>query len=132
MNKLHLEILTPTSKVLDLEVESVTVQGSEGRLGILPDHTPLIAQLSFGVLEYVNKLKAEKILCGAGFVEVSQNRVNVVVRSAESVSDIDIERAKRSKERAKSRLNSKEEDIDSHRAESSLSRANSRLDFGRS
>lgn len=129
MNTLHLEILTPDRQVLDLPVESVTLQGSTGRLGILPDHTPLISKLAFGILEYVSKGQTQKVLCGEGLVEVLQNKVTVIVRSAETGDAVDIERAKRAKERAKSILNSKDDDMDMARAEKAFNRASSRLEF---
>lgn len=129
MNSLNLEILTPERKVLDLQVARVNLQGSMGRLGILPDHTPLIAKLDFGTLEYTQGHKNEEVLCGEGLVEVNDNKVTVVVRSAESASKIDVERAKSAYERAKSRLHSKDEGFDLERAENALKRANERLKF---
>jgi len=129
MNSLNLEILTPERKVLDVQVSKVNLQGSMGRLGILPDHTSLIAKLDFGLLEYTQGHKNEEVLCGEGLVEVNDNKVTVVVRSAETSAKIDVERAKRSYERAKSRLHSKDEGFDLNRAENALKRANERLKF---
>lgn len=132
MSKLKLEILTPEKKFLDLSVDSVTLQGSEGRLGILPEHTALIAKLDFGVLTYTKGSQTDDVLCGEGMVEVSDNNVTVVVRSAESVQNIDGERAKRAYERAKSWIHSKANDLDAERAEKALKRATERIRFAKS
>ncbi len=129
MSALHLEILTPDRVAFEGEVSSVYLQGELGRLGILPDHTPLISNLSFGVLDCEQNGRDRNVLCGPGFVEVNDNRVSVLVKSAESKDDLDVDRAKNSLERARSRINSMEKDIDVPRAEASLARAHTRLKF---
>ena len=126
---LHLEVLTPEKSKLDQHVDSVYLQGSEGRLGILPQHTALIAKLDFGELEFEKGGKRTKLLCGDGVVEVQDDHVRVLVRSAELRGDIDVERAKRSLERAKSRRDSNDKEIDVGRAEYSALRALNRLRF---
>ena len=95
MSTLKLEILTPEKRAADVEVQSVYLQGSGGRLGILPGHTTLISNLDFGILEMeTGKGSGESILCGSGLVEVAKDRVTVLVRSAERSDDIDVDRAK--------------------------------------
>ena len=129
MANLHLEILTPDRAALSTEVSQVNLQGELGRLGILPNHTALISTLSFGPLFYTLNGTEKKVLCGNGFVEISDNKVSVLVNSAEGVDDIDLERAKAALERAKSRLNSKGRDVNIPRAEQALQRAHARLHF---
>ena len=129
MEQLHLEVLTPEKMALESEVSSVSVQGREGRLGILPRHTALISLLNFGVLEYEKDGARHKVLCGEGMVETVDNRITVLVRSAEVLDHIDITRAKGALERAKSRVHSRDKDLDSIRAEAALYRAVERLRF---
>ena len=126
-NRLSLEILTPEKQALQKEVDAVYLEGSMGRLGILPMHTPLIANLAFGRLDYFVDGKAHDLLCGEGVVEVNNDKVTILARSAEHTHEIDIERAKRALERAKSRRDSKAKDIDMFRAEAALYRAIQRL-----
>lgn len=126
---LELQVLTPEKTALNVEASSVYLEGSEGRLGILPEHTPLIAKLNFGVLEYQANGKTHHVLCGEGLVEVSNNRVIVLARSAESEPDVDVERAKQALQRAKSRIHSKDHDVNMLRAEAALYRAVQRLKF---
>ena len=52
---MQLEVVTPSRKVLEAAVESVTLPGSEGELGILPEHIPLVTTLDTGVLSYSSK-----------------------------------------------------------------------------
>lgn len=126
---MKLQILTPEAQVVDADVSSVYLEGSQGRLGILPGHTTLISQLDFGILEMAVSGKDEKILCGKGLVEVSNDKVTVLVRSAERGEDIDVERAKAALNRARSRRDSNDKDVDMIRAELALYRAIQRLNF---
>ena len=129
MDNLHLEVLTPEKKAVDTTVRSVYLEGSEGQLGILPMHTALIARLAFGEMTYTEGGRTHKVLCGSGLVEVQDNKVTVLVKSAESRTQIDADRAKRALSRAKSRRDSNDKDIDMSRAEASLYRAIERLKF---
>ena len=129
MSSLHLEVLTPEKRAIDTQTESVYLQGSEGRLGIMPQHTALIARLDFGSLEYQSAGKTKTVLAGSGIVEVHNDRVTVLVKSAESKDEIDVERAKQALSRAKSRRDSKDRDVDMLRAEAALYRAVQRLKF---
>ena len=129
MNKLNLEVLTPERAVVDQSVDAVYLQGSQGRLGILPGHTMLIAKMSFGVLELSESGDRGELLCGEGLVEVDDNRVTILVNSAERREEIDVERAQRALDRAKQRRDSKDADIDMDKAETALNRAVERLKF---
>jgi len=129
MTKLKLEVLTPEHAAVDREVDGVYLQGSEGRLGILPGHTMLIAKLDFGVMEVHTGKNREELLCGAGLVEVNEDRVTVLVRSAETRDEIDIDRAQRARDRAKQRRDSKDDEIDLTRCELALYRSIERLKF---
>jgi len=131
MNRLELSVCTPEHMLADVEVDSAVLPGSEGELGILPDHTSLVASLEFGVLRYRIGSTLTDMLCGNGFLEVHDNRVSVLVRSAEAQSDIDVERAKEALERARSRINSMGQDIDLIRAELALHRAIRRIEFSK-
>jgi len=129
MKQLHLEILTPDGEALRTEVEAVNLAGLQGRLGILPNHTSLISTLVFGPLSYRQNGVEKTVLCGEGFVEVADNRVSVLVRSAENAEQIDADRARGALERSRSRLGSKGREIDLARAEKAFARAQARLRF---
>ena len=129
MMHLKLEVLTPEKEALSREVHSVYLEGSQGRLGILPGHTTLISKLSFGILEYETSRGKTTLLCGGGLVEVHEDRVVVLVRSAEDTDEIDVDRAKAALNRAKSRRDSKDAEVDMTRAEAALQRSLERLRF---
>ena len=91
---LKLEIVTPERRVLDTEVEAVTVPTASGEAGILTSHAPMVSELAPGVLTYTTRGTVDKLAIAGGFVEVSGNKVSVLTDVAESASEIDIEAAR--------------------------------------
>lgn len=130
-DRINLEIITPERKVLSVLVEEVTLPGIDGEFGVLPDHTPLISQLRTGVLTYREggREGGEKrsVHVSGGFVEVLPDRVSVLSDVAERPEEIDLERARRARERAERRLATNGEDVDFRREELRLQRAMIRL-----
>jgi F-type H+-transporting ATPase subunit epsilon len=94
---LKLEIVTPERKVIDAEVDSVTVPTLSGEAGIMPQHAPLISALQPGIVTVTTKGQAERLAVGTGFVEVSNNRVSVLTDVAETADEIDLEKARADK-----------------------------------
>lgn len=101
---LKLEIVTPEKKVLDTEVESVTIPTATGEAGILTNHAPLVSELKPGILSYSSKIGSDKMAVSGGFVEVSGNRVSVLTDSAETADEIDLNAAKGEREAAEKEL----------------------------
>lgn len=94
---IKLEIVTPERKVIDAEVDSVTVPTASGEAGIMVDHAPLISALKPGVVTIVTKGNAEKLAVSTGFVEVSNNQVSVLTDFADTAEEIDADKAKSEK-----------------------------------
>ncbi|MFM8392837.1 MAG: F0F1 ATP synthase subunit epsilon [Acidobacteriota bacterium] len=126
-DKFNLEIITPERKVLNEEVEEVIVPGLDGEMGILPHHTQLISQLQTGVLTYRQGTEKRSVHVSGGFVEVLPDHVAILSDVAERPEEIDLERARRARERAEKRLSSSGEDIDFRREELRLQRAMIRI-----
>lgn len=103
---LKLEIVTPEKRVLDAEVDSVTIPTASGEAGILPNHAPLISAVSPGVLSYASKGANERLVLSAGFVEVNADLVSVLVDSAETASDLDVDAARAEREAAEKAISS--------------------------
>jgi F-type H+-transporting ATPase subunit epsilon len=128
----QLEIVTPEKKVVETAAEEVQIPGKNGYLGILPGHAPLITELSVGEIiyrEHSGSSGSEQRLAVAwGFAEVLPEKVTILAETAERPSEIDIERARKAKERAEQRLASGDPNVDVERALDSLHRAEARLD----
>jgi len=101
---LRLEIVTPEKKVLDANVDSVTIPTASGEAGILPNHAPLISALKPGILSYSTKGTIERLAIAGGFVEVSSDKVAILTDTAESGSEIDAESARAEREAAEKAL----------------------------
>lgn len=101
---LKLEIVTPERKVVDAEVESVTVPTASGEAGIMSAHAPLISALKPGVLSYSLKGNVEKLAVSTGFVEISNDLVSVLSDFAEAAEDIDVAAAKSDRDEAEKEL----------------------------
>ncbi len=129
MSKLFLEVVTPERVMASQEVDLVMAPGTEGEFGILPGHINFLSGIVPGELRFDTGEKKEYMAVNSGFAEVSNDRVSILVDSAEKAVDIDIDRAKRAMERAMERLEKDRdtEDIDFLRAEASLKRAISRI-----
>lgn len=101
---LKLEIITPESRVVDAEVDIVTVPTASGEAGILPNHAPLISTVKPGVLSYSTKGTSDRLVVSAGFVEVSDNKVAILVDSAEAAGDLDAPAAKAARDEAEKQI----------------------------
>ena len=101
---LSLEIVTPQRKVLEAQTEWVTLPGSEGEMGILPEHIPLMTTLETGIVTYAWKQGNQSLAVHWGYAQVEKNRVTVLAELAESAEDIDVERARDAETRAKEEL----------------------------
>ncbi|RJE47446.1 MULTISPECIES: F0F1 ATP synthase subunit epsilon [unclassified Dehalobacter] len=120
-------VVAPAGEVLNTEVEFVLAPGAEGELGILANHSPLIANLVIGVIRYTQNGKVEKMAISGGFMEVAQNKVTILADTAELAESIDVARAEAAKERAEKRISEKQSETDILRAEVALKRAVARL-----
>ena len=101
-NQLSLEVVTPYRTVLIEDVESVTLPGIEGELGILPEHIPLLTTLDTGIMSYKNSSgNTQAIAVHWGYAQVEGNSVRVLAELAETADEIDIERAKDAEKKAK-------------------------------
>ncbi|UCD95186.1 MAG: ATP synthase F1 subunit epsilon [Candidatus Zixiibacteriota bacterium] len=123
-----LTIVTPEKIFYEGEVASLIVPGSEGYLGVLTDHAPLITGIIPGKVTIKDKSHQELELgVSYGFFEVSSNHATLLADSVEFISDIDLERARAALKRAKERLADLAGNIDMPRAQRALARARNRI-----
>ena len=105
--KLSLEVVTPFRTVLNEDVDSVTLPGIEGEMGILPEHVPLLTTLDAGIMSYVNgNGKTQAIAVHWGYAQVEGNNVRVLAELAETAHEIDLPRAQKAEKTAKEQLQS--------------------------
>jgi F-type H+-transporting ATPase subunit epsilon len=127
----QLEIVTPEKKVVETAAQEMQIPGKNGYLGVLPGHAPLITELAVGEITFRENATEQHLAVAWGFAEVLPDKVTILAETAERPSEIDVERARKAKERAESRLMSGDTTVDVERALDALSRANARLDVAK-
>ncbi len=93
--KLILSIVTPEQQLVADEVDQVNAPGTEGDLGILYDHAPILTNLRSGQLSYEKDGETVALVVSGGYLEVTDNRVTVLAETGEFLHEIDRERAER-------------------------------------
>jgi F-type H+-transporting ATPase subunit epsilon len=123
-----LEVVTPTRLVVRETVNEAQVPVLGGYIGVLPGHTPLLAELGSGELSYHAGNRTHSCTAMGGFVEVLGDRVLVLADRAERAEEIDVPRAQAARDRAQKRLASPNDPkVDWNRAQDALDRAQVRL-----
>lgn len=102
------EIISQDRIVYQGEADIVVVPGMEGVMGILPNHSPLLSTLQFGVITIRKHGEEEYFTVAGGLVEVAQNRVTILANAAENVDEINIQRAEAARVRAEGMLKAAE------------------------
>jgi len=122
------EILTLQKLFLREDVRFVIAPGQEGVFEVLANHAPFVFALKPGALQMrIPGGQDQYVAVGTGFLIVQRDRTTVLTRSAERPEEIDLERARRARERAEQRLQQAAPDFDLDRAQASLQRALARL-----
>jgi F-type H+-transporting ATPase subunit epsilon len=124
----QLEIVTPEKKVVETTAEEIQIPGKNGYLGVLPGHAPLITELAVGEITFRENSTEQRLAVAWGFAEVLPDKVTILAETAERPDEIDVDRARKAKERAEQRLASGDTAVDVDRALDALHRAESRLD----
>src|SRR5579884_3252928 len=127
MATLHVEVVTAERELYNGEADMVRAPGSEGQLGILPSHAPLLTTLAPGELNIKLRGAEEPIFVSGGFLEVFENHVTVLADAAEHAEEIDQARAEEARRLAAERLAQATSDVERAELTASLERAMVRL-----
>jgi F-type H+-transporting ATPase subunit epsilon len=125
--KLHVGILTVEGVRFNGEADFVVAPGSQGELGILPRHIPLLTPLAAGAVTVRNDNDEQFFFVSGGFLEVRPDQITILADSAERAEDIDESRAEEARRRAQSAIEQKAIDADRAAATAALARAEARL-----
>lgn len=123
-NKILLEVVTPDRLLLSKEVDVVVASSVEGEFAVLHGHVPFLASLAVGELRYKDGNDTQYAAVAGGFAEVTGQKVTILAEAAEMAREIDVDRARKARERAEQRLaKSASEQLNHTRAEAALKRA---------
>lgn len=128
INPMHLEVISPDGPIYQADgVTLVAARAEDGEFAIMKGHLPLVAALEMCAIRIHVDGKVQKVAVFGGFLEVKDDRVNIVVPLAELAETIDVARAQAARKRAEARLSSHSKDVDVERARLALLRALTRL-----
>ena len=127
------EIVSQDRTVFEEDVDIVVLPGTDGEMGILPHHAPLLTTLKYGLIKVRVKDQEQVFTVAGGVAEIQPDIVTVLADAAENVAEIDEERAEAAKRRAEEMLEKGvPTDTDAYLAiEAALRRSNLRLEAAR-
>ena len=131
MAPMRLDVITAEREVLSDEVDLVVAPGSQGELGILPSHSPLMTTLKEGELTIRKGGEDTYLAVTGGFLEVMDNVVTVLADACERSEEINEERAQEAVRRAQEQIDARPSDMDLERAMASMRRAQLRVRVAR-
>ena len=126
-DKLHVDIVTVEGRRFRGDADFVVAPGSEGELGVLPHHVPLLTALAPGSVRVRNEGEELFFFVSGGFLEIRPDQVTVLADAAERAEDIDEARAEEARRSAEAMLQQKLSDADQAAASAALARAEARL-----
>lgn len=101
---LNLEIITPERTLVKEDVDMVEAKGVNGEFGVLPGHTQFLTRLDIGEVRYMKDGFTHYLSSSGGYAEVVEDKVTLLLDTAEFAEDIDVERAKKAMVRAEEAL----------------------------
>jgi F-type H+-transporting ATPase subunit epsilon len=122
---LQVELVAVERKIWSGEAERVIARTTEGELGVLPGHAPLLGQLADGGVVTIRVAGGEDVVVAAhgGFLSVSDQGVSILAETAEIAGEIDVERAREALRRAEAEGDDPESIAAARRAQSRLQAA---------
>lgn len=130
--KFTLKIITPYGETFSGDVDKMMIKTSEGYIGVLPRHIPLVAPVEISALLVHQDGQVKDYAISGGILYVTPTLTRVVANSCETKDSIDLKRAEAAKERAETRLKEHSEHLDVRRAELALLRALNRISVAQS
>ena len=132
MKTFSLKIISSDKIFYEGPCQYLTVPAPDGQKGVLPHHENMVIAVDPGERHFKTP-DGEWVTAAVsmGFAEIMNNRVSVLVNTAERPEDIDVKRAEEAKERAEERLRQKQSIQEYHLSQASLARAMARLKASR-
>lgn len=127
-DRVEFELVSPERLVKSLSVGMVVVPCSEGDIGVLPGHTPLIGTVRPGVVDIHEDGKvSESIFVSGGFVEVTPERCTLLAEEATAVGDLNQDEAQARLDAGKRALEKASSEVEKSNAEADIKTAEAML-----
>ena len=124
----NLNVVSAEEELFSGRIESLQITGSEGELGIMPGHAPLLTSLKPGMARIVKYGGEEEVIyLSGGMLEVQPNNVTVLADVAVRAGDLDEQAVLEAKQRAEEHINAKSDDVDYAEVAAELARVTAQL-----
>ncbi|MDQ6978440.1 MAG: F0F1 ATP synthase subunit epsilon [Ghiorsea sp.] len=127
MSSMEVLVATAEREVYSGQATMLVAPGAAGELGILPNHSPLLAALKAGELRITNGDEVDEVFVSGGFMEVQPDKITILADTAERASDMDEAEIVAAQRRAEELVSSNKGDVDLAMAEAELSMLTARL-----
>lgn len=104
MARLHVEVVTPERRLVQVEADEVIAPGDDGLFGVRPGHVAYLALLQPGLLTVKEGAREQRYFVAGGFCEVGDDAVRVLADAAEPIEGIDLAEAKKRSVEAEAKL----------------------------
>lgn len=127
-NSFRLEVITPSRRFYEGQVDMVEMNTTEGEIGVLSGHIPMTVIVKPGILNIYEQSGEEKrAALHAGFAEILPDRMTILAEIVEWPEEIDEDRAEAARQRAQDRISGRSPETNMARAETALLRAMARI-----
>lgn len=128
MDTFGLKIIASDKVFYEGRCRNLVIPAPDGEKGILPNHENMVIAITVGIARMeIEEGKWQEVAVGTGFVEIVNNRVTLLVDTAERPEDIDVRRAEEQRERAEEQMRQKQSIQEYYHTQASLARAMNRL-----
>jgi F-type H+-transporting ATPase subunit epsilon len=127
MSSMEVLVATAEREVYSGQATMLVAPGAAGELGIMPNHSPLLAALNHGELRIMNGDEIDEVFVSGGFMEVQPDKITILADSAERAADMDEAKILAAQRKAKELVDSNKGDVDYAMAEAELSMLTARL-----
>ena len=128
MDTFGLKIIASDKVFYEGRCRNLVIPAPDGEKGILPNHENMVIAIVVGIARMeIEEGKWQEVAVGSGFVEIVNNRVTLLVETAERPEDIDVRRAEEQRERAEEQMRQKQSIQEYYHTQASLARAMNRL-----
>lgn len=97
---IHCEIISQDKVVYSGDVDEVVLPGIQGEFGVLPNHSPILSMLQYGVITIKKDHEEQYFTVAGGIAEVTPRQINILADASENVEEIDVQRAEEARKRA--------------------------------
>lgn len=130
MANFNLEIVTPQKTILKEEATMIIARTTEGDIGILANHAPLVTELALGEMKIKQGDKEKDFFISGGFLEISKEKVLILADKAVDAKNIDIEKEKAEKEEYEAKLKKLSEDKEIATTQQALKESLKKIELG--